>query len=334
MAADRGLRHWLDSRLPRWQAQLALVRRLRRRGDGDPADLRAALDAYRSVARDLSLARRLMPGSEVTRGLESLYLSLHDALHTRPVSVRGLLADLYLREVPRLFRAMRRDLALVALLLVASALTGWLLVHSFPDLAPLFASRGMIRDLQQGHLWTRDMLNVMPPSLLSLNIMSNNMVVTLTSFVLGALYGLGTLYIVGTNGLMLGTALALTARYGLAGQLLGFVLAHGIVELGMIILAGAAGVRVGRALVHPGQLARSEAFRHAAEDGLKLAAVWLPALAGSGLIEGFVSPNPGYPLAARAVLGMSWAVIVWTALTGDLWRLPGRYTARLRRSRA
>lgn len=332
MPADRGLRAWLDSRVPRWQAHRRLLRRLRRHGGHDPRDVRRTIEAYRSVARDLSLARRLMPGSEVTRGLEDLYLGLHDVVHTRAFSPRDTVARLYLRDVPALFRAMHRDLAAVALLLAASAGAGWLLVHSFPDLAPLFASRSMIEDLQRGHLWTRDMLNVMPPSLISLQIMSNNMIVTLTSFVLGALYGLGTVYIVGTNGLMLGTAMAVTARYGLAGQLAGFILAHGVVELGMIILAGAAGVRVGRALVHPGELPRSEAFRRAAEDGLKLAAVWLPALAGSGLIEGFVSPNPAYPLPARAVLGLSWAFLVWTALTGDLWRLAARYTARLRRS--
>lgn len=332
MAVERGMREWLAARVPRWQSQAGVVRRLRRRGADDPVDVRRALDAYRSVARDLSLARRLMPGSEITRGLESLYLQLHDVVHARPWSLRAVLVELYLHEVPRLFRAMRRDLLAVALVLAAAAVSGWLLVRSFPDLAPLFASRRMISDLQQGHLWTRDMINVMPPSLVSLQIMSNNMVVTLTAFVLGALYGLGTLYIVGTNGLLLGAAMALTARYGLAQHLFGFILAHGVVELGMIVLAGAAGVRVGRALVRPGGLPRSEAFRRAAEDGLKMAAIWIPALVGSGLIEGFVSADPTYPFAARAGLGLSWAVIVWTALTGDLWRFLGRYTARLRRS--
>ena len=117
-----------------------------------------------------------------------------------------------------------------------SGVTGWWLVSTYPELAGLFASEEMINQVQRGKLWTEGMINVVPSSFLSLSIMTNNIVVALFAFALGAFYGLGTLYIIGLNGLMLGGIFAFTAKYGLAEELFSFVVAHGVVELSIICL--------------------------------------------------------------------------------------------------
>ena len=77
----------------------------------------------------------------------------------------------------------------------------------------------MIASVERGKLWTEGLLNVVPSSVLSVQILANNIVVSLFAYVPGFLFGLGTLYILGLNGLMLGAVFAFVGQHGLAGGL-------------------------------------------------------------------------------------------------------------------
>ncbi len=170
--------------------------------------------------------------------------------------------------------------------------------------------------MQQGKLWTEGLFNVAPPSVLAAGIAANNIVVSLTAYVLGVFYGLGTLYIIGLNGLMLGAMFAFTAQFGLADELLSFILAHGPAELSIVLIAGAAGLRLGEALARPGQVGHAAAFRDTVRDTGLLFSVCVPFLIACALVEGFVSPDPGYEWWSRAVIGVSLAVLLWRTLFG------------------
>jgi uncharacterized membrane protein SpoIIM required for sporulation len=217
---------------------------------------------------------------------------------------------------------LRGRIAAVTALFIVSAAAGWWLVHRYPELAALFASEQMINHVQRGELWTDGLINIVPSALLSLGIMSNNIVVSLFAFTLGALYGLGTLYIVGMNGLMLGGVFALTAQHGLAGRLAEFVVAHGMVEISVILLAAAAGVELGEALARPGNRSRAAAFRDAVRRAGQLLPVCAVFLVGAGLIEGYVSPDPHFSMAQRIAIGVAYWVLLLLVLSGRLRRRP------------
>ncbi len=297
---------------------------------------------FRALGRDLALARALMPGTRLTRQLENLFYHAHETVYRRPVRTTARLREVLRHDLPRSVAAMRGCIQATASLFLASALAGWLMIELSPELISLFASAAMIDGVQRGELWTEGLLNVVPSSILSFAIMTNNITVTFTAFALGAFYGLGTIYIMVLNGVMLGAVFAYTARYDLHGELFRFVVAHGVVELSVICIAGAAGLQMGRALVDPGRRARLEAFRQAvAQAGHLLPAVVL-LLIGAGLIEGYISPDPRYTLTTRVAVGVSYAVLMWLLLSGRLWRpLTGfrwdeaaasPYTRRMRRS--
>jgi uncharacterized membrane protein SpoIIM required for sporulation len=209
---------------------------------------------------------------------------------------------------------------------MGSALIGYLLVDSYPELASLFASEQMIRMVQSGKLWTDDLLNVIPSSALSWKIMTNNIAVTVFAFLLGAFYGIGTLYILGMNGMMLGAIFAFTQQYGLHMRLFEFVIAHGVVELSIIMLAGAAGLMLGEALVRPGHRPRVEAFRQVSYQAGRLIVLGVPFLVGAGLIEGFVSPNPELSLQLKVTIGLAYGLLLLLVIFGKL-RLPQRFVA-------
>jgi uncharacterized membrane protein SpoIIM required for sporulation len=165
-----------------------------------------------------------------------------------------------------------------------------------------------------------------PSSVLSVQILTNNIVVTLFAYCAGILFGLGTLYILGLNGLMLGAVFAFVGQHGLAKQLFSFIVAHGCVELSVMCLSGAAGAALGEALVRPGPGGRSESFRIAALRSGKLLGACALLLVGAGLIEGYVSPNPRFSLATRVVIGVGYWLFMLALLSGRLF--PRRHTVR------
>jgi len=317
------LAEWLRRRVPDWRRLETLLRAQRDRADESYVEVVELVDRFRSLGRDLSLARALMPGSSVCRDLESLFLKAHEAVFRRPSRTGAQLEELFREDVPRVYRELHATIWITATLFLGTAVLGWLLVSFNPELASLFASEKMIENVQQGELWTDGLLNIVPSSVLSVQIMANNIVVSLFAFALGALYGLGTIYVISLNGFMLGGIFAFTANYDMAGRLFNFVVAHGVVELSVICLAGAAGIALGHALIHPGLKTRSEAFR----DAVKHAGILLPVvvifLVGAGLIEGFISPDPRYPLSLRIAVGIGYGVLLWAVLSGRVWRLSG-----------
>jgi uncharacterized membrane protein SpoIIM required for sporulation len=150
--------------------------------------------------------------------------------------------------------------------------------------------------------------------------------VSLFAYCAGFLFGLGTLYILGLNGLMLGAVFAFTGLHGLDGELLRFVIPHGCVEISVMCLSGAAGAAVGEALVRPGTATRVEAFQMAALRSGKLILACVLLLVGSGLIEGYISPDPAFPLWTRIVIGVAYWILMIALLNGWLFGRSRRKT--------
>ena len=316
---NQTLVHWLRRRVPGWQRLGELLDQKRDRAGGSYAEVVELIERFRSLGRDLSLARDLMPGSSLCRELENLFLKAHESVFRRPSKLKAQLVELFRDEVPRVFHDMRATIWITVTLFLGTGLLGWLLVSFNPELASLFASEKMIEEVQRGELWTDGILNIVPSSVLSVQIMANNIMVSLFAFALGALYGLGTIYIIALNGFMLGGIFAFTAKYDLAERLFTFVVAHGVVELSVICLAGASGIQLGNALVHPGLKTRMDAFRDAVKQAATLLPVVIVFLVGAGFIEGYVSPNDSYSLAVRAVIGVAYGILLWMVLSGRIW---------------
>lgn len=317
-AADKALRSWLERRLGVWQRLATLSARLTRTRAADVAEAVEMAQGYRTVARDLALARRVMPESRTRGALETLYASLHAGLHRPPHRWRSDARRLLRDDIPQIMRELRTHLIWVTLLFLLSGAAGAWLVHTYPELIALFASEEMIQTVEDGELWTDQILNVTPSSVVSIRILANNVTVTLFAFAAGIFFGLGTFYIMALNGLMLGAVFAFTAQHDLAMRLFNFVVAHGLVELSVICIAGAAGAGLGEALVRPGEHTRREAFQAASARIGKLLVPCALLLIGCGFIEGYISPDPSFPLASRVVIGVGYWLLMIATFRGDL----------------
>jgi uncharacterized membrane protein SpoIIM required for sporulation len=318
MADATDIRQWLIARAGAWRAMVQDVELLRSQRHATVDEALGAVEAYRSLARDLATARRVAPNTRTTAGLEALFRQLHVLINRRPhgglAAVRALLAF----DIPSAALELRARILGMALLMGVSAFAGWWLVATFPALIGIFASENMIEQVEQGHLWTEGMINVMPSSILSISILANNIVVSVLAFCAGIFLGLGTLYLIAMNGLMLGAAFAFVHQHGLARALFEFIIAHGPVELSVICIAGATGIALGESIIRPTLGSRRDSFQacaHRVAPVLQLCAVLL---VGCGFIEGFISPDSRFPMASRITIGVGYWLIMWALMSGRL----------------
>ena len=146
---------------------------------------------------------------------------------------------------------------------------------------------------------------------LATEIFTNNIRVALLAFAGGITAGLVTGWLLLFNGALVGLLAGVEVADGNGSVFFQLVVPHGLLELSLIAVAGAAGFRFAGALVRPGRRRRSEALQEEGRGAVEMAlgsALWL---IPCGLVEGFVTPAGfGLPVALggrrrarRALLG-------------------------------
>ena len=161
---------WLMARVSQWQAKSAEFQALQDNQTVPPDVLRRGLKYYPEFARDVAIARRLAPNSRALSSLEAGYADLHRAIY-RPA--KGSIAAyryLWSTEIPQIVFALRRTIYAIGIGFILAIIVGYLLIANNPDLVTLFASEEMLAKVQRGELWTDGLLNIMPSSLLSIQI--------------------------------------------------------------------------------------------------------------------------------------------------------------------
>ncbi len=301
-----------------WEAADELLGRLRRSGPKalDHGELERMASLHRRVVTDLAFARTHFPGTVTVRRLSALAFTGHrlQIRVERPFLAR--LAYFFSRGYPQLFRRSLPEVGVALAIFVGFVLLGGVITLERSEFAGLFLSQGTIEDLRHGDLWTRKVATVMPGPVLSSRIATNNVSVALFAWGGGALLGLGTIYLLALNGVMLGSMLALTWQYGLVADLGAFISAHGPLELTLVVVASAAGLGLARGTIAPGDLPRAVAFAAGARRSLNLVVGTVPWFALAALTEGYVSPAPWIPggvkVAAGIALWLSFALWVFS----------------------
>lgn len=280
------------------------------------ADLERLSFLYRQLLHDHSLAAARFPGTGMARKLRRLVLEGTHFLHTDSGDELPSLHRFVTHTFPVTLHRLAPDIAVAMALFVASGLFGFVLTTVEPALATVFLPVQALEDLERGTLWTESIFALVPGSVISSQIATNNLSVALGAWAGGALAGLGSLWAALFNGLMLGTAFAATARFGLAAGLFEFIAAHGPLELSLILVAAGAGLHVGRAMVSAGDEPRSERLRRAAIDSLLVVIGCLPWILLLGFVEGYVSPSVSLGLAAKLSLGLvlEGAFLAWALM--------------------
>jgi uncharacterized membrane protein SpoIIM required for sporulation len=267
-------------------------------------DLEAIALQYRQVLHDHALAASRFPDSGAARRLRSLALEGTHWLQWDRSDHMPPLRQFFARTFPLACRSHLPHMAVAAALFATALVFGVCLAIVQPGAGTALLGPQASEGLRRGHLWTESLVSAVPPVVSSSSIATNNMTVALTGWAGGAVLGLGALYVVLLNGFLLGLILATTANYGLAGNLLAFVSAHGPLEITLVLATAAGGLRLGQALVAAEDRPRREVVRRASREALVLLLGCLPWFLVLGLVEAVVSPAPGIPTPLKAGLGL------------------------------
>src|ERR1700687_2876422 len=285
------LNNFTASRQPHWAELEGLL--ARSKGNGlrsfNAAQIEAFARAYRQVVSDLALAQRDFPDDQLTLWLNGLASRAHLRLYRAPAPSWRRLGLFFWTDFARRFRAARPYLLVSALLLFGPAVVAYLAALLDPTLRDALVPERLRQVMEGGKTWTDiqpEMRTGMAPV-----IFTHNIQVSFLAFAGGVLCGLGTVYVLVSNGLSLGAVLGAAQFYGVAPLLWSFISPHGYLELTCIVIAGAAGLMLGNALLRPGMQLRREALARAARRAVELAVGTAPVLVVAGLIEGFISPS-------------------------------------------
>jgi uncharacterized membrane protein SpoIIM required for sporulation len=305
---------WLNKRQSYWSRLESLLARVKAQGLHalSRSELRELGLLYRQTATDLSAVRGDPSSVQQSRYLNQLLGRAHNAIYSgQKKSVAGIW-QFYRHEYPRIFRQFLPYTVVATAIFWVGALAGMFFVLSDPDYMREFLPPQLVDSIERHEMWTHSIVSVKPQA--SSAIMTNNLSVSFMAFAAGITGGLGTLYLLFFNGIMIGVIGTACATYGMSVPLWSFVSPHGVLELPAIFIAGGAGLRMARSLLFPGMLSRRDSLSIGGTEAVRLLVGVIPMLIVAGTIEAFFSPS-----SAPVWLKFTAAGVLFTLLIAYLW---------------
>jgi uncharacterized membrane protein SpoIIM required for sporulation len=300
---------WLHKRRPYWER---LARLLSQADSGGlrgltRAELAETALLYRQVASDLSTLRQDATARAYTDHVNQLLARAHHIIYSnRGGSFFSLLR--YMRDgYPAVFQRNLRYVIVSLVVMLAGTLLGSVLTLARPQFMHSILGPEMVATIERHEMWTHSVVAIAPMA--SGWIMTHNLSVCFVAFAGGVLCGIGPLYSMFLNGLLLGVIGVACAQHGMAVDLWSFVAPHGALELPSIVLSGAAGFRLAHGVLFPGFYRWRDSVAASGVEAARLIAGIIPLLVIAGSLEGFFSPSSAPVWLKFTVGGMLFALL-------------------------
>ena len=296
-----------------WAAFEALLAQLghgrRAAGDLPTGDFPAR---YRSVCHHLALARERRYTAALVRRLNELSLRGHHALYGARPGLQRAWARFLFAGFPRLVRSSWRAVVLAGALFYLPFLGLPVVIQADPEVAYLLQAPQSLAQMEDMYRSGNRKFGRKDEADTDLYMFGfyiwNNVRITLQVFASGLALGLGSIFFLLANGLQGGAVAGHLTRMGLGGNFWSFVITHSALETTGLVLAGAAGMKLGGALLAPGRKSRLRALKDAARTSVTIVygAAFMVFLAA--FLEAFWSASARVPQGAKFAVGAG----LWT----------------------
>jgi uncharacterized membrane protein SpoIIM required for sporulation len=274
--------------------------------------------AYRRVCHHLALARGRGYSHEVTDRLQRLVQHGHRVLYRPPAPRLHRVASFLVAGFPRLVRSQWRCMLAATVLFYVPALVTLVLMQLRPELAHTVFSSAQLAQFEKMYDPANPKIGRSSGTDLQMFgfYVMNNVSIAFRTFASGLLFGVGALYVLGANGVLIGGVAGHLTAIGYGGPFWRFVVGHSPFELSALVIAGGAGLQLGLTLLAPGRRRRGPALVDAGWIGAQLALGAFAMLLVAAFIEAYWSSIAVLPDPVRFGSG----AVLWVLVLGWLWR--------------
>jgi len=291
-----------------------------------PQKLSTFPQLYRQVCQHLALAQDRHYSSALIEHLNALALRGHQYLYRIPNPIIIPWLDFLSVAFPQRVRKEKYFIGLSGIFFVVALLVMFFGVQMHPTLIYYFIAPDEVKMLEAMYHPETTHLGRERGSesdfLMFGFYIYNNISIGFQTFASGLLLGLGSLFFLMINGLYIGCVAGHLTYMGYSEPFFSFVAGHCALELTAIVFAGAAGLKLGWALIRPGALSRQYALRQAAIESIQLIYGVMTMLALAAFIEAFWSSKTGIIPEIKYSLG----IIFWLVLLGYFFWIGRRAT--------
>lgn len=270
---------------------------------------------YISLTDDLSYARSHYPKSNITTYLNQLTAQAHRHIYKNKRENTGRLLRFWRYEVPEAVWKSHRQLAVAFISFMLFVCIG--AVSSANDEAFLRLILGdTYVNMTLNNIENGDPMAVyksMKNSDMFFAISSNNIYVSILTWIMGIFFSAGTMYMLFNNGIMLGSFQYFFYQKGLLLTSFAAIFLHGALEISVLVIAGGAGLVLGNSILFPSTYTRLHSATEAALRSLKIIIGIAPIFVVAAIIESFVTRyyNTIHPAVNAVIIVSSFVFILW-----------------------
>lgn len=286
---------FIQKNIDKWREAQKVSRNINSNDPGTIAEI------YQDVSADLSFAQTHYPGSDIIPYLNSIALTLHNAIYGHKQQRISTMLKFWTHEIPHEMYRNRSMMILSLSIFLISTIIGIASTLGDEHFPVQIMGQGYI-DMTLENIKNGDPMAVYSfgdSNDMMIGITLNNIGVSFMAYVSGMLTCFFTAMLLLTNGVMLGTFLTFCYQQGVLYECMMAVWMHGVIEISSIVIAGGAGLTLGKGWLFPGTLPRITSFKLNAKSSIKIILGLIPMFIIAGFIESFVTRHTDAPFAFR-----------------------------------
>ncbi|SDO90050.1 Uncharacterized membrane protein SpoIIM, required for sporulation [Paenibacillus sp. yr247] len=275
---------------PQWtELEELLIQLSKRTSSLQAGHVNRFTELYKVASAHLATLQTHLPADETTIYLNHLVSQAHNAMYKESNKSSTQLKEFFLHYFPSLIQARSLFIGFALILFLLGGLLGFLSVWNDPLNLSMIMPGAMADSIDPSK--TAGSRGDLHSPLVSTAIMTNNIRVAVLAFISGMTLGLGTVYLMISNGLIVGALAAVFMQSGKSYVFWAYILPHGIIELTAIFIAGGAGLYMGYRFFVPGPYPRKLRFLESAKESAQLLIGTIPLFIIAGIIEGYITPS-------------------------------------------
>ncbi|MBK9735267.1 MAG: stage II sporulation protein M [Saprospiraceae bacterium] len=246
---------------------------------------------YVQLVNDLSFAQTYYPKSKTVIYLNHLAATAFQQIYKTKREESNKLIKFFKVDIPAIIRENRRFLIYAFLLFFVSVGLGVVSAFYDPSFVRLILGDEYV-EMTLTNIKAGDPVAVYKSGSnwgSFIGITMNNLLVGIKCFLYGISGGVGTLYIMLHNGIMIGAFQTFFGKEGVLWESIRGVWIHGSMEIFAIVIETMAGLILGASILFPGTYARMESFKRGFMTGLKIWLSTMPFTIAAGFLEGFIT---------------------------------------------